>query len=224
MNDDVNMSTEQTARVACDSTRDSLSPTLTLLTTGQEVGDPTSQAREGSLLINRLVISYTSTNQRILIDAKIVNMMLEVLQSLCLPQLVPQHEIIQFLVEEVIEMEFCAELQTILCSQLWVCPVTIPRDKGSEDPSLRERDHVSKPSATRPQRTFHHIHTGCRIWAASTSHATIGSGLGDDVEVLGIDEKHVDVPHRVKYQTDLCEVKTWRSVSGCGGDGIISYR
>jgi len=75
VNEDATMSTEQKdAQAAGDHARDSLSPTSTLLTTGQEAGDPALQAGETrALSANRLAISYASASRRILIDAKIVD-------------------------------------------------------------------------------------------------------------------------------------------------------
>lgn len=75
VNEDAAMSTEQNgAHRTGDPARDSLSPTSTLLTTGQEAGDPALQAGETKTLsANRLAISYASASRRILIDAKIVD-------------------------------------------------------------------------------------------------------------------------------------------------------
>ena len=70
VNEDAVMSTEQKG----DPARDSLSPTSTLLTAGQEAGDSALQAGETKTLsANRLAISYASASRRILIDAKIVD-------------------------------------------------------------------------------------------------------------------------------------------------------
>lgn len=75
VNEDATMSTEQKgAQTAEDPTRDSLSPTSTLLTTGQEVGESSLQTgKTRTLSANRLAISYASASRRILIDAKIVD-------------------------------------------------------------------------------------------------------------------------------------------------------
>ena len=75
VNEDATMSTEQKGtQIAGDSARDSLSPTSTLLTAGQEAADPASQAGETKVLsANRLAISYASASRRILIDAAIVD-------------------------------------------------------------------------------------------------------------------------------------------------------
>lgn len=68
VNEDMVMSTDQKgAHATGDPTRDSLSPTSTLLTTGQEAGETKT------LSANRLAISYASASRRILIDAKIVD-------------------------------------------------------------------------------------------------------------------------------------------------------
>jgi hypothetical protein len=73
VNEDAIISIEQRgAQMAGDLARDSLSPTSTLLTTGQEVGDPNLRAVEAKTLsANLLAISYASASRRILIDAKI---------------------------------------------------------------------------------------------------------------------------------------------------------
>ena len=75
VNEDAVMSTgRKDTQTAGDPTRDSLSPTSTLLTTGQEAGDSTLQTGETKTLsANRLAISYASASRRILIDAKIVD-------------------------------------------------------------------------------------------------------------------------------------------------------
>jgi len=75
VNEDAIMSTQQKgAQTAGGPARDSLSPTSTLLTAGQEVGDSALQAGESKMLsANRLAISYASASRRILIDAKIVD-------------------------------------------------------------------------------------------------------------------------------------------------------
>ena len=75
VNEDAAMSTEQKgAQMVGDSARDSLSPTSTLLTAGQEAGDSALQAGQAkSLSANRLAISYASASRRILIDAKVVD-------------------------------------------------------------------------------------------------------------------------------------------------------
>jgi 20S proteasome subunit alpha 6 len=75
VNEDAIISTEQKgARTAGDPARDSLSPTSTLLTAGQEAGDSVLQAGgTKTLSANRLAISYASASRRILIDAKIVD-------------------------------------------------------------------------------------------------------------------------------------------------------
>jgi len=75
VNEDAIMSTEQKdAQATGDPARDSLSPTSTLLTAGQELGDSALQAGETKTLsANRLAISYASASRRILIDAKIVD-------------------------------------------------------------------------------------------------------------------------------------------------------
>ena len=69
------MSTEQKGvQMAGEPARDSLSPTSTLLTVGQEAGDSASQAGKAKTLsANRLAISYASASRRILIDAKAVD-------------------------------------------------------------------------------------------------------------------------------------------------------
>lgn len=74
VNEDAAMSAEQKgAQMTGDPARDSLSPTSTLLTTGQEAGDSALQAGEAKTLsANRLAISYASASRRILIDAKTV--------------------------------------------------------------------------------------------------------------------------------------------------------
>ena len=72
VNEDAVMSIEpKGSRSAGDVTRDSLSPTSTLLTTGQEAGDSGGEAK--TLSANRLAISYASASRRILIDAVIVD-------------------------------------------------------------------------------------------------------------------------------------------------------
>ena len=75
INEDVVMSTEQKdTRTAGVPACDSLSPTLTLLTTGQEGGDSTLQTGETKVLLaNQLAISYAFTSWRILIDTKIMD-------------------------------------------------------------------------------------------------------------------------------------------------------
>ena len=74
VNEEANVSTEQKgAQMTGDPARDSLSPTSTLLATGQEAGDSALQTgKAGALSANRLAISYASASRRILIDAKIV--------------------------------------------------------------------------------------------------------------------------------------------------------
>lgn len=68
VNEDAAMSAEQKGvQITGVPTRDSLSPTSTLLTAGQEVGETKT------LSANRLAISYASASRRILIDAKIVD-------------------------------------------------------------------------------------------------------------------------------------------------------
>ena len=75
VNEDAAMPTEQKgAQITGDPVRDSLSPTSTLLTVGQEAGDSALQAgKTKTLSANRLAISYASASRRILIDAKIVD-------------------------------------------------------------------------------------------------------------------------------------------------------
>ena len=75
VNEDATMSTEQrAAQTTGDHARDSLSPTSTLLTTGQEVVESALQTGKAKTLsANRLAISYASASRRILIDAKIVD-------------------------------------------------------------------------------------------------------------------------------------------------------
>lgn len=75
VNEDAVTSTERKdTRTAGDPARDSLSPTSTLLTTGQDGGDSASQTGETKALsANWLAISYASASRRILIDAKIVD-------------------------------------------------------------------------------------------------------------------------------------------------------
>lgn len=75
VNEDAAMSVEQRgAQVTGDPARDSLSPTSTLLTAGQEAGDSALSAGETKTLsANRLAISYASASRRLLIDAKIVD-------------------------------------------------------------------------------------------------------------------------------------------------------
>lgn len=68
VNEEAVISTERKdAQMAGGPARDSLSPTSTLLTTGQEAGETRT------LSANRLAISYASASRRILIDAKIVD-------------------------------------------------------------------------------------------------------------------------------------------------------
>jgi len=74
VNEDVAMSTEQRGvQMAGDPARDSLSPTSTLLTVGQEAGDSAGKAK--ALSANRLAISYASASRRILIDAMTVDVL-----------------------------------------------------------------------------------------------------------------------------------------------------
>ena len=75
VNEDAVMSTEpKGAQTTGNPARDSLSPTSTLLTTGQEACDSALQAVEArTLSANRLAISYASASRRILIDAKTVD-------------------------------------------------------------------------------------------------------------------------------------------------------
>lgn len=74
VNEDAIMSTERKGtHTGRDPALDSLSPTSTLLTAGQEAGDSALQAGEKTLSANRLAISYASASRRILIDAKIVD-------------------------------------------------------------------------------------------------------------------------------------------------------
>ena len=77
VNEDVTMSTEQrSVQMAGDPVRDSLSPTSTLLTIGQETGDSALQAGKAKALsANRLAISYASASRRILIDAMAVDVL-----------------------------------------------------------------------------------------------------------------------------------------------------
>ena len=77
VNEDVVMSAEQKgSRMAGDPARDSLSPTSTLLTVGQEAGDSALQAGKAKTLsANRLAISYASASRRMLIDAKAVDVL-----------------------------------------------------------------------------------------------------------------------------------------------------
>jgi hypothetical protein len=75
VNEDAVMSIEQRGtQTASYPAHGSLSPTSTLMTAGQEVGDPALRAGEAKTLsANRLAISYASASRRILIDAKIVD-------------------------------------------------------------------------------------------------------------------------------------------------------
>ena len=77
VNEDVAMSTDQRGvQSAGDPARDSLSPTSTLLTVGQEAGDSALQAGKArALSANRLAISYASASRRILIDAIAVDVL-----------------------------------------------------------------------------------------------------------------------------------------------------
>ena len=78
VNEDIAMSTteQRGVQMVGDSARESLSPTSTLLTVGQETGDLASQAgKTKALSANRLAISYASASRRILIDAMVVDVL-----------------------------------------------------------------------------------------------------------------------------------------------------
>ena len=109
VNEDAAMFTEQKgAQITSDPARDSLSPTSTLLTTGQEAGDQALPAGETKTLsANRLAISYASASRRILIDAKIVDA-LRVFRK--------EHRIeIDFYVEKGDEAEIKGIIVSVLC-------------------------------------------------------------------------------------------------------------
>jgi len=85
-------------------------------------------------------------------------------------------------------MELRAELQTILCGQLRVCPVTIPRDEGSRDPSLQEWEHIPEPGTIGPLYTGNSAQVcevcgGCAFprWRRDTEECSHVSAGGEEL-------------------------------------------